>query len=253
MKIQNQLELKRFFAKINLEKMVGSTPVYLLLQSNSIDWEQNLKTMLNVVKGNPERVCVIGLVVNSNLQSSKINTILLIVRVKELNDEFINHLRTYLAGGELTDGVDVLTFLKKKWQNDASSYALTFFWSTFLVSNTTHIFYRAISEAYQGKGMLKNVSLEMIKKLQEIYGSHHIISSNVIHPATFLFFRPQDKQLVSYESGKEMEITCGDLLEAHKSKEFKAIGDKPLLFCKTEQIKEQPGEQLQSKLTPNKK
>ncbi len=181
---------------------------YLLIRSDKFNWKKDLqKSLANV--GNEQQLLAMSI---SVAHDNTITAITLLCRKVELTKEFIDRLNEYifhLPG--LLKG-----FLEDRWKESKQAYPLVFVWYTSMDSNSTLTEYRCIAPAFRKMGIMKLASLAQVKCLQKAYGSEHELISHAIHPATYLFFNPDDKKLTHFRRGDSHVKSCGALMKAHE-------------------------------------
>lgn len=184
---------------------------YILLHSNRMTWRNELLSALEGVIENKH--IHIGLLVK--IDNQRLDTLILTCRRDEINDEFLNQISNYVndIGGEC-----ILNFLERKWLEDDTKYAMNLMFTTSLNSqydDYTLISYTAVAPTYRKNGLMKRISLNLIERLKEEFGPEHSIKSFAIHPATYLFFNPRDKEFNHFHPQELQELSCKLLLKSH--------------------------------------
>lgn len=213
MQIKTVKTLKSIFDADMLLNIFDQEPVYILVNNNELHWTVDLTQQLNTIV-DKNKLLAISLIITHS-RSPRVDSITLICLKKNLTPTFYKKINEYV--NECTQS-NMIGFLKEQWLKNNSKYPLTFMWTTRLDCGYTLIADRAVAPAYQRKGLMKTVSLELIKHLERVYGSEHELKSIAIHPATYLFFNPHDKELKHYNEGTWQEMSCNLLLRMYDKK-----------------------------------
>lgn len=209
MKINNVSELKLLLQPI-LDKKIAKPLQYILLNTSVATFKNDFSTELK--KYDNDVLSVVTLLVKH--PDNKIDFFLVICCPNEIDEKFQSIFFKDFLGNIKIEALP-LSFLEKNWETNPGRYQCVFHWATTFDATTTHINYCAVAPTMRGNGLMKQLSLELLKLLSRQYGEDHIMSSILIHPATHLFFKPYDKECKQYQEGEWEEISCKHILMAH--------------------------------------
>lgn len=181
MKIANLHELQNIFAKVNLGEIPGEDPVFILINSTSLLFGDELMKQLALIS-KEQQLLAIALIVE-HTDAPRIDSLIIVCRKAEINSFFCNKLMAYV--NDTTS--NIISYLRNEWTSNNAKYPIVFTWTTRLDGNYTLIANRAVAPAYQGNGLMKSLSLALIQRLNDTYGFDHELKSFTVHPATYLF------------------------------------------------------------------
>lgn len=166
---------------------------------------------LSSLKKETSDFCAIALFA-SHSSDTRMDCIFLVVKPEDIDSDFMNQINAYVSA----KNCKILSFLDSRWKMDTNAFPLVFLWTTRTMEHFTLIADRAVSPAYRSKGIMKEVSLNLVEHLSAEYGKYHQLQSFPIHPATYLFFNPDDKNLKSYYENDLQILSCAILLKLHR-------------------------------------
>lgn len=192
---------------------------YLLVRTNDIHWMRDTINQLELIE-NKDQTIILGLSVHHITDNARIDNIYIACGYNELNSDLFCEIAKYIKPKE---EATILDFLSQQWQKNSTTYAITFFWTTRTDANFTLIADVAVSPAYQGKGLMKTLSLDLIERLEIIYDKNHELMSTPIHPATYLLFNPHDKVCTGFNPDSLEQVTCALMMKMHGRLSFSNI------------------------------
>lgn len=211
MRIKDILTLQKILGPF--AKQIKDEICYIFLNTTDCTWLTDLEHELSKIN-QIHPLLAVSLVVQHVATPARLDFLLFICNSSDVTKEFLMEFEKHVHPEE-KNCVKILNFLHAKWETSSASYPLTFYWTTRTDGDFTLIADQAIAPAYQNKGLMKNISLNIIEILMQLYGRNHGLKSFTIHPATYLFFNNHDKDCKSYLEGDLQEDTCFKVLTKH--------------------------------------
>ncbi|MCX7125762.1 MAG: hypothetical protein NTU49_08505 [Gammaproteobacteria bacterium] len=145
-----------------------------------------------------------------------------------LDPEFLKYFKERYGWREpVSESVCMMRFLEEGAKVDGGRYPLFLEFNRNTATPDIYVSYRFVAPDYREKGIMKKLSLALLKKIQEMHPDlSFYIKAYAIHPATYLFFNPAEKELKFFDPlrGHRANQLLETLLKAHEPKTSSVIG-----------------------------